>query len=255
MSIPSIATAASFASKLSTISKEMFSMETEYTPKRSSAQYATDPLAAIPARLTQVLAYAGVNQAELARRIGASAGFVSDVLRGVKRPGVEMLMGLREAFGVSVDWLLSGEGTMTGGAGIRHDLFRVIRLQIAVARSAVVDQDATARALLLLIKEGQLAAAAEDTAFKEFLDRVAPEDSDLNLAVELYNGHQWATDPISQRRNLLAAAVAHFEARKPVDRLAALTGADANAPLVQVNTGKGQRVAGRDFHEHVRRKR
>lgn len=90
------------------------------------------------------------------------------------------------------------------------------------------------------------------------LDRIAPEDGDLDLAVELYNGHQWATDPVSQRRNLLAAAVAHFEARKPVDRLAALTGADASAdttPFVQVNTGKGQRVAGRDFHDHGRRKR
>jgi len=70
-----------------------------------------------------------------------------------------------------------------------------------------------------------------------------------------HNAHQGAPDPVSQRGNLLAAAVGHFEARKPVDRLAALTGADANAPLVQVNTGKGQRVAGRDFHEHVRRKR
>ena len=230
-------------------------METEYTPKRSSSQAASDALEALPARLAQVVAYAGVSQAELARRIGASAGFVSDVLRGVKRPGVEMLMGLREAFGVSVDWLLSGEGTMIGGAGIRHDLFRAIRLQIAVARAAVMDQDATARALLLLIREGQLAAAADDPAFKALLDRVAPEDGDLDLAVELYNGHQWATDPVSQRRNLLAAAVAHFEARRPVDRLAALTGSDAQASLVQVNTGKGQRVAGRDFHEHGRRKR
>lgn len=230
-------------------------METEYTPKRSPSQGASDALGALPARLAQVVAYAGVSQAELARRIGASAGFVSDVLRGVKRPGVEMLMGLREAFGVSVDWLLSGEGTMIGGAGIRHDLFRAIRLQIAVARAAVMNHDATARALLLLIREGQLAAAADDPAFKVLLDRVAPEDGDLDLAVELYNGHQWATDPVSQRRNLLAAAVAHFEARKPVDRLAALTGADAQASLVQVNTGKSQRVAGRDFHEHGRRKR
>jgi transcriptional regulator with XRE-family HTH domain len=229
-------------------------METEYTRKRSSLQ-AADALEALPARLAQVVAYAGVSQAELARRIGVSPGFVSDVLRGVKRPGVEMLMGLRAAFGVSVDWLLSGEGTMIGGAGIRHDLFRAIRLQIAVARAAVMNQDATARALLLLIREGQLAAASEDPAFKALLDRVAPDDGDLDLAVELYNGHQWATDPVSQRRNLLAAATAHFEARKPVDRMAALTGADASPALVQVNSGSKQRIAGRDFHEHGGRKR
>lgn len=57
---------------------------------------------------------------------------------------------------------------------IRHDLFRAIRLQIAVARAAVMDQDSTARALLLLIREGQLEAAADDPAFNTLLDRVAP---------------------------------------------------------------------------------
>lgn len=225
-------------------------METEYTQKRSSAQDAPGPLGSLPARLAQVVAYAGVSQAELARRVGVSAGFVSDVLRGIKRPGLEMLMGLREAFGVSVDWLLSGEGTMIGGAGIRHDLFRAIRLQISVARSAVIDQNPIAKALLLLIREGQLAAATEEPAFRELLERVSPDDGDLDLAVELYNGHQWATDPVSQRRNLLAAAVAHFETRKPMDPLAALTGVGDSTSVVQLNSGKGQRVAGRDFHDH-----
>ena len=205
-------------------------------------------------RLAQVLAYAGINQAELARRVGMSPGFLSDVIRGVKRPGAELLLALRKNCGVSIDWLLSGEGTMIGGAGIRHDLFRAIRLQVAVARAAVIGSDPTARALMLLIREGQLNAAAGDPAFKTLLDKLAPEDADLDLAIELYNGHQWATDPVAQRRNLLAAATAHFEARKPIDRVAAVTGAGMTASVVQVNTGKGQRVAGRDINERGRRK-
>jgi hypothetical protein len=143
---------------------------------------------------------------------------------------------------------------MIGGAGIRHDLFRAIRLQIAVARAAVIEGDATARALMLLIREGQLAAAADDPVFGDLLDRVAPDDADLDLAVELYNGHQWTSDPLSQRRNLLAAAAAHFEARKPIDRWAAVTGARDRTSLVQVNTGPGQRVAGRDFIDKGKRK-
>lgn len=205
-------------------------------------------------RLAQVLAYVGINQAELARRVGMSPGFLSDVIRGVKRPGAELLLALRKSCGVSIDWLLSGEGTMIGGAGIRHDLFRAIRLQVAVARAAVIGSDATARALMLLIREGQLNAAAVDPAFKTLLDKLAPEDADLDLAIELYNGHQWATDPVAQRRNLLAAATAHFEARKPIDRVAAVTGAGMKTSVVQVNTGKGQRVAGRDINERGRRK-
>lgn len=229
-------------------------MATDNTLSSSEAQAPDSELESLHLRLAQVLAYTGINQAELARRVGMSPGFVSDVLRGVKRPGPELLLALRKSCGVSVDWLLSGEGTMIGGAGIRHDLFRAIRLQVAVARAAVIASDPTARALMLLIREGQLAAAAEDPAFKTLLDELAPEDADLDLAIELYNGHQWASDPVAQRRNLLAAATAHFEARKPIDRVAAVTGAGMTAAVVQVNKGKGQRVAGRDINERARRR-
>ena len=229
-------------------------MATDNTLSSSEAQAPDGELESLHVRLAQVLAYTGINQAELARRVGMSPGFVSDVLRGVKRPGPELLLALRKSCGVSVDWLLSGEGTMIGGAGIRHDLFRAIRLQVAVARAAVIASDPTARALMLLIREGQLTAAAEDPAFKTLLDKLAPEDADLDLAIELYNGHQWASDPVAQRRNLLAAATAHFEARKPIDRVAAVTGAGMTAAVVQVNKGKGQRVAGRDINERARRR-
>lgn len=229
-------------------------MATDNTLSSSEAQVPDAELESLHVRLAQVLAYAGINQAELARRVGMSPGFLSDVIRGVKRPGAELLLALRKSCGVSIDWLLSGEGTMIGGAGIRHDLFRAIRLQVAVARAAVIGSDPTARALMLLIREGQLSAAAGDPSFKTMLDKLAPEDADLDLAIELYNGHQWATDPVAQRRNLLAAATAHFEARKPIDRVAAVTGAGMSASVVQVNTGKGQRVAGRDINERGRRK-
>jgi hypothetical protein len=73
---------------------------------------------------------------------------------------------------------------MIGGAGIRHDLFRAVRLQVAVARAAVIGCDPTARALMPLT----------------LLDELAPEDADLDLAIELCNGHQWAIDPVAQRR-------------------------------------------------------
>ena len=118
---------------------------------------------------------------------------------------------------------------MTRDVGIRHVLLQAI-----------------------LIREGHLAHAAKDGHFQGLLERIAPVDSDLDLAVELYNGHLVATDPIVQRRNLLAVAVAHFEARKPIDKMAAMTGmAQATlAPRVQINTGRGQRIAGNDYIDH-----
>ena len=225
------------------------------TRSRYNEQEPGSLLEGLPARLAQVLAFAGISQAELTRRIGMSQGFVSDVLRGVKRPGPEFLLALRKSFGVSIDWLLTGEGTMVGGSGIRADLFQAIRLQIAVARAAVIESNPTAQALAILIREGQLSAAAKEPAFNALLSGMLPDNTDLDLAIELYNGQQWATDPISQRRNLLAAAFAHFETKRPRDHLAAITGMEQAPTVTQVNSGAGQRISGRDYIEHRRNKK
>jgi transcriptional regulator with XRE-family HTH domain len=198
-------------------------------------------------RLALVINQTGISQSEFARRLGASAGFVSDAARGIKKPGADFLHALRTVFGVSIDWLLTGEGTMRGGSGIDLELLRAIRLQIAVARTAVIDGDPTATALLLLIREGKLREAASDPALGAFLDRVTPEDSDFDLATELYNGHLWTDDSDTQRRNLLAAAIAHFEARKPIDKIASL--ARASGVTLQINLSPVQRNAGHTYNE------
>ncbi len=136
---------------------------------------------------------------------------------------------------------------MHGGSGIDLELLRSIRLQIAVARSAVIDANPTAKALLLLIRDGRLQEVAVDPDLRAFLDTIATVDSDFDLATELYNGHLWMDDPAAQRRNLMAAAVAHFEARKPLDKVAAL--GRASGATTQINISPSQRNAGRDYHE------
>jgi transcriptional regulator with XRE-family HTH domain len=204
-------------------------------------------LAGFGPRLGQVIAHLQLSQSEFARRVGVSPGFMSEVVRGNKRPGTEFLLSIRMVFGVSVDWLLTGEGTMFGGAGIDLDLLRAIRLQVAVARAAVAEGDPTAKALLLLIRDGRLGEAAADPTLGAFLDRLCPEDRDFDLATELYNGHLATEDPATRQRNLLAAAVAHFEARKPLDKLATL--AKASGATIQFNVSPDQRNAGRDYYE------
>lgn len=156
---------------------------------------------------------------------------------------------MRATFGISIDWLLTGEGTVNGGSGIDLDLLRTVRLQIAVARSAVIDANPTAKALLLLIRDGRLQEATAEPEIKEFLDLIAPTDPDAELAMELYNGQLWTNDPGAQRRNLLAAAIAHFEARKPIDKVAALARSSGSTTTLQINLGSGNRNAGRDYFE------
>ncbi|MDN3922517.1 helix-turn-helix domain-containing protein [Roseateles violae] len=206
-----------------------------------------DDILMIAARLRAVLAHMGVSQTDLARKMGMSTGYVSEVARGLKRPGTDLLLALKREFEVSIDWLLTGAGSMFGGVGIRHDLLRAILIQIAVARAAVVDGDPVAKDFLRLIADGQLGLANEQPLFRELLERIAPDDRYIDLAVELYNGHAWTSDPNEQRRNILASAIAHFQARKPVDKMTALLG-ETNRN-VQINIGKKQRVAGRDYNE------
>lgn len=198
-------------------------------------------------RVGQVIAHLGLSQTEFARRIGVSPGFVSEVARGNKRPGIEFLLAARQVFGVSLNWLVTGLGTMHGGDGINLDLLRTIRLQVAVAKAAITQGDATAKALLLLIRDGRLKEASNEPELRVYLDRLCLEDSDRDLADELYNGHLWTEDPATQQRNLLAAAIAHFEARKPLDKLAALSRAQESR--VQINISPNQRIAGRDYHD------
>lgn len=198
-------------------------------------------------RLTQAIAHCKLNQTEFARQLGVSPGFVSDVVRGNKKPGAEFLFSVRKTFGISIDWLLTGEGTLSGTSGIDLDLLRSIRLQIAVARSAILEDNLSAKALLLLIRDDRMQAAAADPDIAQFLEEIAPPDADAELAVELYNGHAWTQDANAQHRNLLAAAIAHFEARKPVDKLASLS--RASRVTIQVNISSSQRIAGRDYQE------
>lgn len=205
-------------------------------------------------RLAQALALSGLSQAELARRVAMSPSFISDVLRGVKRPGPEFLLAVRKTLGVSIDWLLAGEGSMTGGAGIRHELFQAIRIQVAVAKAAVLEGNETARALLTLIEDGKLNLGEGAESFRRLLDDIVPVDGDLDLVVQLYNGHQWAPDPIAQRRNLVAAAVAHYESRRPFDRLAALVGETPRRGAQQVISGSGHRIAAGHYIENLVKK-
>lgn len=207
----------------------------------------TSGLEGFASRFTQAVTHTGLNQSEFARKLGVSAGFVSDVVRGQKKPGTEFLHAVRSLFGISIDWLLTGEGNIKGSSGINLDLLRTIRLQIAIARSAIMDANPTAKTLLLLIRDGRLKEAEAEPDIRAFLDQIAPADSDGELAVELYNGQLWANDPVTQHRNLLAAAIAHFEARKPIDKVAAL--ARSFGGIVQTNIGNKQRNAGRDYHE------
>ena len=63
-------------------------------------------------RLAAVFEATGESQREIADRTGVAQSFVSKVARGVCLPSLELLVGLDEAYGVSIVWVLRGEGEM-----------------------------------------------------------------------------------------------------------------------------------------------
>lgn len=63
------------------------------------------------ARLRQARELAGESPRSLSLRIGTSHGTVGNVEGGhVADPGINLLKGIADALGVSLDWLVSGTG-------------------------------------------------------------------------------------------------------------------------------------------------
>jgi transcriptional regulator with XRE-family HTH domain len=50
-----------------------------------------------------------ITQADLARRIGVSQGYLSTVEHGQGEIGVEVLLAIGREFGKSIEWLLTGQ--------------------------------------------------------------------------------------------------------------------------------------------------
>jgi transcriptional regulator with XRE-family HTH domain len=174
-------------------------------------------------RLAQAIARSGLNQTQFANKLGISPSFVSDVLRGNKKPGAEVLCKIRVEFGVSADWLLTGEGQMSGETMVDMELLQTVRLYVGLARASVVEKNQTAKRVSNLIRDGRAQEVLQDAEVAAFVETIPMFDQDDALALELYNMHLETTDPIAQQRNLFAAAMFRFQAQQPFDNVEALS--------------------------------
>ena len=63
-------------------------------------------------RLRELRGY-DMTQAEFARRIGVSQGYLSSAERGKREIGPEILLRISHGFGKSIEWLLTGKASTT----------------------------------------------------------------------------------------------------------------------------------------------
>ncbi|MDH6164788.1 transcriptional regulator with XRE-family HTH domain [Leclercia adecarboxylata] len=207
------------------------------------------PLEGLPSRISLVVSRSGLNQSEFARKLGISPGFMSDVLRGQKKPGAEFFYAMSDVFSVSADWLLTGKGTVNGASGIDMTFMKTIELHIALAKSAVFENNSTAKLLLHMAKEGRLDEIESDPEFGAFFKQISLSSPEHELAFDIYNSQLWTSDPDAQIKNSLAAALSWTQSRKPLNPHAALGGDNREGHVTQVINQSGNKVAGRDFYE------
>jgi transcriptional regulator with XRE-family HTH domain len=188
-------------------------------------------------RLLIAIQQSGINQSEFARRLGVSTGFTSEVVRGLKKPGADYLYGIKILLSVSIDWLLTGEGTMYGANKLDVELFRTIRLQIALARAAVIESDPEAKSLIVLIRGNSSISSDVASSSSAYLDQLSAQDIDIDLAVALYTTFFQSGSMYQDRRNLLDAAIAYFEANRHSDNFSRVSGNTNEKINIQANVG------------------
>jgi transcriptional regulator with XRE-family HTH domain len=78
------------------------------TKSRKSLPKVRIDLHAIGRRIRELRGFE-MTQADFARRIGVTQGYLSALENGEKEPGSAVLLAIKQEFGKSVDWLLTGE--------------------------------------------------------------------------------------------------------------------------------------------------
>jgi len=224
-----------------------------YTPKdMSSSVQALDGLGA---RLGDVVSATKLSQREFASQIPCSLSFLSSMLRGEKLPGAEVLASLRARFGISIDWLLDGQGTMFSSAHFDLDRLRLSISLIELARRQVVDNDVEANALVVAILEGTERIEDLTPAAFQLISDCETARQDLVFAAVLHQDLASVMETQEWAAATLRSASAHLKLTRPIRiQKAAVRTSEAQSPRSpagQTNTGINVRAAMGNFIESV----
>ena len=167
-------------------------------------------------RLLFAIQQKGMNQTEFARRLGVSSGFTSEVTRGLRMPGGDYFYGIKKVLGISIDWLLTGNGDIYGINRLNGNLLRTIFTLIALARLAIAENDYKAKEIISEIQNNPTALSVGSEAFA-YLNQLSKDFNDLDLAVVLYTTFYQTDNRNYDSRKLLEAAIGYFTAKSPME--------------------------------------
>ena len=129
---------------------------------------------------------------------------------------------------------------MYGNNRLDIELFRTIRLQIALARAAVIENAPEAKSLIDLVRSVSAGLPENENSASAYLEKLSARDIDLDLAIVLYTTYFQSGSKYEDRRNLLEAAIAYFESNRPFDKFSSLSGNTKAKVNIQANVGDNQ---------------
>lgn len=136
-------------------------------------------------RLSILLKTHKMNQSEFSKKVHVSQSFVSSLIKGTKKPGMEFITRVKEHFNISVDWLLYGEGDKSGKSLIQIELLKAIGLRIELAKAAL-SGDEQAKLKILSIYPQLEENITGDFNFTYVIDNTQLI-KDFSLLSQLYN--------------------------------------------------------------------
>lgn len=208
-------------------------------------------------RLSQLIATRDLTQGEFAKRLGSSPAFISDMIRGVKKPGADFLIRLANEYQVSIDWLLMGKGSMDGRSTLDEEWLQMVMLRVDLAQWATAGNiDAARIADQLLGRE--ITEVYDPSDLDGVLGCLAQVNEQGALIAKLYNNFLLGADQELRAKQVLQGALQHFKS-KQADPLAAMvatrngsakkTKALSPSDSKQTIKGSNHRIAGRDYNE------
>ncbi len=88
-------------------------------------------------RLLLLIQSNNLNQSSFANRLSASPSFISDLIRGIRKPGTDILIRIKKNFKVNIDWLLFGDSDFKNENEMNIELFKAIALRVDLVKAAL----------------------------------------------------------------------------------------------------------------------
>jgi transcriptional regulator with XRE-family HTH domain len=210
------------------------------------------------ARLSQLISARGLTQADFAKGLDSSPAFISDMIRGVKRPGAEFLSRISLQYQVSLDWLINGQGSLEGTSIIDKEQFLIVAMRVQLARLAASGNE-EAPILIEELLGRKPSAQSSPLARQALLNELTSSSEESVFLIDLYNTFIINPDKTIGTQDALNSALQYYQPAQTDPLLALMAGREtatsnkaetAATNTVQINSGKNQRIAGKNFKEN-----